>query len=205
MDNDSASLSKWPFWRSAYANGDPLPRLAPAEPRPPVRFDWGEPLPDEYAQLLLRMISHEGERAGNRSFLGFMSTCLQVAETLAPTPEARALKGEYLAEELKHAILFHRLAVGIAIEYGVKDIPYQHYTFHLPRESWADDAFFHFFVDLNGAFHSRDWRESSYVPLAKIAPTSSAAGSNGTRRPWTCSGGRTPPTSPSSFAGGSRQ
>ena len=28
-----------------------------------------------------------------------------------------------------------------------------------PKETWADDAFFHFFIDLNGAFHARDWRE----------------------------------------------
>jgi ring-1,2-phenylacetyl-CoA epoxidase subunit PaaA len=141
----------WPFWRPAYAQGDPLP--------------------DEYRELLLKMLRHEGERAGNKSFLGFMGTCLELAETLYPTQEARLLKAEYLAEELKHAIMFHRLAVGLDRDFALRDVPYAHNTFHLPRETWADDAYFHFFVDLNGAFHARDWRESSYVPLAKMAAT----------------------------------
>ena len=161
----------WPFWRKAYAQGDPLPRLVAPASRPACRFDEGEPLPDEYLSLLLKMLRHEGERAGNKSFLGFMATCLEVAEAFFPDQETRLLKAEYLAEELKHAIMFHRLAVGLQRDFALRDVPYQHYTFHLPRETWADDAFFHFLVDLNGAFHARDWRESSYVPLQKMAAT----------------------------------
>jgi ring-1,2-phenylacetyl-CoA epoxidase subunit PaaA len=161
----------WPFWRRAYADGDPLPTLTCRVTRPRHRFDEGDPLPDEYRGLLLKMLRHEGERAGNKSFLGFMATCLDLAEALFPTPETKLLKAEYLAEELKHAIMFHRVAVGLQHDFALRDVPYAHYAFHLPRETWADDAFFHFFVDLNGAFHARDWRESSYVPLAKMSAT----------------------------------
>ena len=160
----------WPFWRKAYAKGDPLPAFPAAVARA-YRFDVGDPLPEEYKALLIRMLRHEGERAGNKSFLGLMATCLDLAENLFPTREAKVLKAEYLAEELKHAIMFHRLAMGLDQDFALRDVPYAHYSFHLPRESWADDALFHFFVDLNGAFHSRDWRESSYVPLAKMAAT----------------------------------
>jgi hypothetical protein len=160
----------WPLWRRAYAQGDPLPKLACQVSRPAYRFDEGDALPDEYRNLLLRMLRHEGERAGNKSFLGLMATCLDLAEALFP-PAAQLIKAEYVAEELKHAIMFHRLAVGLERDFALKDVPYAHYSFHLPRETWADDAFFHFFVDLNGAFHARDWRESSYVPLAKMSAT----------------------------------
>jgi 1,2-phenylacetyl-CoA epoxidase catalytic subunit len=117
------------------------------------------------------MLRHEGERAGNKSFLGLMATCLDLAEAIFPDAESRLLKAEYLAEELKHAIMFHRLAVGLERDFALRDVPYTHYTFHLPRETWADDALFHFLVDLNGAFHARDWRESSYAPLAKMSAT----------------------------------
>jgi hypothetical protein len=160
----------WPFWRRAYAQGDPLPRLECRVSRPAHRFDEGEAQPEEYRTLLLKMLRHEGERAGNKSFLGLMGTCLEIAEALFP-PEMKLLKAEYLAEELKHAIMFHRLAVGLQHDFALRDVPYAHYSFHLPRETWADDAWFHFFVDLNGAFHARDWRESSYVPLQKMAAT----------------------------------
>jgi 1,2-phenylacetyl-CoA epoxidase catalytic subunit len=160
----------WPFWRQAYAKGDPLPAF-PAPAARTYRFDEGDPLPEEYKALLLRMLRHEGERAGNKSFLGLMATCLDLAESLYPTRESKVIKAEYVAEELKHAIMFHRLAMGLEHDFALRDVPYAHYSFHLPRESWADDALFHFFVDLNGAFHSRDWRESSYVPLAKMAAT----------------------------------
>lgn len=160
----------WPLWRTAYAQGDPLPTFAPPA-RPAHRFDEDDLLPEEYKALLLKMLAHEGERAGNKSFLGFMATCLDIAEALFPTRETKLLKAEYLAEELKHAIMFHRLAVGLDRDFALRDVPYAHYAFHLPRETWADDAFFHFFVDLNGAFHARDWRESSYVPLQKMSAT----------------------------------
>jgi 1,2-phenylacetyl-CoA epoxidase catalytic subunit len=160
----------WPFWRKAYAKGDPLPAF-PAPTTRAYRFDEGDPLPEEYKALLIRMLRHEGERAGNKSFLGLMITCLDLAENLFPTRESKVIKAEYLAEELKHAIMFHRLAMGLEHDFALRDVPYAHYSFHLPRESWADDALFHFFVDLNGAFHSRDWRESSYLPLAKMAAT----------------------------------
>jgi len=161
----------WPFWRKAYAQGDPLPKLTCQVSRPAYRFDEGDPLPEEYKGLLLRMLRHEGERAGNKSFLGLMGTCAELAEAVFPNQATKLLKSEYLAEELKHAIMFHRLAVGLQHDFALQDVPYTHYAFHLPRESWADDALFHFFVDLNGAFHARDWRESSYVPLQKMAPT----------------------------------
>jgi len=161
----------WPFWRKAYAQGDPLPRFTAPAGRPRHRFDEGDPLPEEYKSLLLRMLRHEGERAGNKSFLGLMGTCLDLAEALFPNRQTKLLKAEHLAEELKHAIMFHRLAVGLERDFALLDVPYAHYAFHLPRETWADDAYFHFFVDLNGAFHARDWRESSYVPLRKMSAT----------------------------------
>jgi ring-1,2-phenylacetyl-CoA epoxidase subunit PaaA len=160
----------WPFWRRVYASGDPLPRFT-RDTKPAQRFDEGDALPAEYRELLIKMLRHEGERAGNKSFLGFMATCADVAETHYPTAQARLIKAEYLAEELKHAIMFHRLAVGLDPDFALRDAPYAHYTFHLPRESWADDALFHFLVDLNGAFHARDWRESSYAPLAEMSNT----------------------------------
>jgi len=161
----------WPFWPSVYAKGDPLPDLSRVHDLPGYHFDEGDKLPEEYKTLLMKMLRHEGERAGNKSFLGLMSTCLDAAETLAPTPEAKLLKSEYLAEELKHAIMFHRLAIGLDKEFALRDVPYAHYAFHLPKETWADDAYFHFLIDLNGAFHARDWRESSYVPLRKMSRT----------------------------------
>jgi ring-1,2-phenylacetyl-CoA epoxidase subunit PaaA len=161
----------WPFWPRAYANGDPLPELDCKVARPDYAYDEGDNLPDEYRTLLMKMLRHEGERAGNKSFLGLMGSCLEISELFAPNAEARLLKSEYLAEELKHAIMFHRLAVGLDQDFALRDVPYAHYAFHLPKESWADDAFFHFLIDLNGAFHARDWRESSYIPLRKISRT----------------------------------
>ncbi len=161
----------WPFWRKAYAQGDPLPKFTSQVSRPAHRFDEGDPLPEEYKALLIKMLKAEGERAGNKSFLGLMGTCLEVAEAFYPDQETKLIKSEYVAEELKHAIMFHRLAVGLERNFALRDVPYVHYAFHLPKETWADDALFHFFVDLNGAFHARDWRESSYAPLTKMAAT----------------------------------
>jgi ring-1,2-phenylacetyl-CoA epoxidase subunit PaaA len=161
----------WPFWTKIYAQGDPLPDLSCKVSRPGYVFDEGDELPEDYRALLMKMLRHEGERAGNKSFLGLMGTCIEVAETLAPNAAARLIKSEYLAEELKHAIMFHRIAVGLDPDFALRDVPYAHYAFHLPKDTWVDDALFHFLIDLNGAFHARDWRESSYAPLRKISRT----------------------------------
>lgn len=166
-----SARGRWPFWMSAYEKGDPLPDLSCKVKRPEYSFDEGDELPEEYRKLLMKMLRHEGERAGNKSFLGLMGTCLELTETMAPNADARLLKSEYVAEELKHAIMFHRLALGFDTSFALQDVPYAHYAFHLPKETWADDAFFHFLIDLNGAFHARDWRESSYLPLRKISRT----------------------------------
>lgn len=161
----------WPFWTRVYAEGDPLPDLSCRARREHYAFDQGDELPEEYRSLLMKMLRHEGERAGNKSFLGLMGACTEIAETLAPDGTARLIKSEYLAEELKHAIMFHRIAIGLDPDFALRDVPYAHYAFHLPKNTWADDALFHFLIDLNGAFHARDWRDSSYLPLRKISRT----------------------------------
>src|SRR5690348_4633858 len=166
-----SATRRWPFWMSVYEKEDPLADLSCKVERPQYSFDEGDELPEEYRMLLMKMLRHEGERAGNKSFLGLMGACLELAETMAPNADARLLKSEYVAEELKHAIMFHRLTLGLDTSFALRDVPYAHYAFHLPKETWADDAFFHFLIDLNGAFHARDWRESSYVPLRKISRT----------------------------------
>lgn len=142
-----------------------------SDERPVWQFEEGDPLPEEYKKLLLKMLEHEGERAGNKSFLKFLQRVLEATEAFAPNEEAKVIMANYAAEEMKHCIMFHRLAMGIDKHFATRDTPFKHYAFHLPIECWADECFFHFFIDLNGAFHAIDWRESSYLPLRRMAPT----------------------------------
>lgn len=134
-------------------------------------FDIGDPLPEEYHDLLVRMLTHEGERTGNRSFMVFFETVLDNAGKYAPSDDAKLTMAGYVAEEMKHCIMFHRLVMEVDKSLVFKDTPFQHYAFHLPRNSWTDQNLFNLFLDLNGAFHAGEWRSSSYLPLARIAPT----------------------------------
>src|SRR3990172_1679443 len=134
-------------------------------------FDIGDPLPEEYKDLLVRMLAHEGERTGNRSFMEFLETVLDNAGKYAPSDDAKLTMANYVAEEMKHCIMFHRLVMEVDKHLVFADTPFQHYAFHLPRESWTDQNLFNLFLDLNGAFHAGEWRHSSYLPLARIAPT----------------------------------
>jgi len=134
-------------------------------------FDIGDPLPDEYRDLLVRMLTHEGERTGNRSFMLFFASVLDNAGKYAPNDDAKLTMAGYVAEEMKHCIMFHRLVMEIDKSLVFKDTPFQHYAFHIPRDSWTDQNFFNLFLDLNGAFHAGEWRSSTYLPLARMAPT----------------------------------
>jgi len=124
-------------------------------------FDIGDPLPEEYRDLLVRMLTHEGERTGNRSFMVFFESVLDNAGKYAPNDDAKVTMANYVAEEMKHCIMFHRLVMEVDKSLVFKDTPFQHYAFHIPRD----------FLDLNGAFHAGEWRSSSYLPLARMAPT----------------------------------
>ena len=135
------------------------------------KFDIGDPLPEEYKDLLVRMLAHEGERTGNRSFMEFLETVLDNAGKYAPTDDAKLTMANYVAEEMKHCIMFHRLVMEVDKHLVFADTPFQHYAFHLPRDSWTDMNLFNLFLDLNGAFHAGEWRHSSYLPLARIATT----------------------------------
>ena len=134
-------------------------------------FDIGDPLPDEYHDLLVRMLTHEGERTGNRSFMVFFESVLDNAGKYAPHDDAKLLMANYVAEEMKHCIMFHRLIMEVDKSLVFKDTPFQHYAFHIPRDSWTDQNLFNLFLDLNGAFHAGEWRVSTYLPLARMAPT----------------------------------
>ena len=133
-------------------------------------FDIGDPLPEEYRDLLVRMMMHEGERTGNMSFMLFFASVLDNAGKYAPHDDAKLTMAGYVAEEMKHCIMFHRLVMEIDKSLVFKDTPFQHYAFHLSRDSWTDMNFFNLFLDLNGAFHAGEWRSSSYLPLARMAP-----------------------------------
>jgi len=134
-------------------------------------FDIGDPLPEEYHDLLVRMLTHEGERTGNRSFMVFFETVLDNAGKYAPNDDAKLAMAGYVAEEMKHCIMFHRLVMEVDKSLVFRDTPFQHYAFHIPRDSWTDQNLFNLFLDLNGAFHAGEWRSSSYLPLSRIAPT----------------------------------
>ena len=134
-------------------------------------FDIGDPLPEEYHDLLARMLTHEGERTGNRSFMVFFESVLDNAGKYAPHDDAKLAMAGYVAEEMKHCIMFHRLVMEVDKKLVFADTPFQHYAFHLPRNTWTDQNFFNLFLDLNGAFHAGEWRHSSYLPLARMAPT----------------------------------
>ena len=134
-------------------------------------FDIGDPLPEEYRDLLTRMMAHEGERTGNKSFMKFFESVLDCAEKYAPNQDAQLIMAGYVAEEMKHCIMFHRLIMEIDKDLVFRDTPFAHYAFHLPRNTWTDMNWFNFFLDLNGAFHAGEWKHSSYLPLRRIAAT----------------------------------
>ena len=87
--------------------------MASEEKKINLEFEEGSPLPEEYKKLLIKMLEHEGERTGNKSFFQFVQSVLEVTEAHAPDAEARLIMANYVAEELKHCIMFQRIAVGL--------------------------------------------------------------------------------------------
>src|SRR5204863_2591954 len=126
--------------RSLRHRGARLPVRAPAggHPRSRRRAVGGGPAPPRRSRVSERVTGDmteidEAEARGRTELWPFWRRVYAQGD-----PRARPTRASYLAEELKHAIMFHRLAVGLERDFALKDVPYAHYAFHLPRETSAE-------------------------------------------------------------------
>lgn len=136
------------------------------------RYEATDPMPEEYRDLLIRLLRIQ---ADTETYLLFPKGWAQYAHIvdLAPTLEDRVKAAQYLAEETRHGLIAYKLLKDLGVEVTEQDFEGEHrdlYVFDKWLESWTEFGLFNFLADRAGRFQAEEWIDSSYLPLARIAP-----------------------------------
>lgn len=133
-------------------------------------FEAGDPLPDEYRELLYRVLK---VAADTETSLLFPETdWLKGIIGLAPTPEDKLRITRLYWEELNHGYIFYKIWQDLGVtptaeDYkGTRDV----YFADTPLETWTDVVLMNTLADRVGLYQYRQMEDCSYLPLARIVP-----------------------------------
>ncbi|MFN0164456.1 MAG: Phenylacetic acid catabolic protein [Burkholderiales bacterium] len=139
-----------------------------AEPQEKI-WNQGDPeLPQEFRDLLVRMLSSHLENSTNPHYAKLMTTLWDRCITL-PTEER--LKGplvKLMEQEVEHGIINAEILKGLGVD--KVDRPIEQYLFRIPIETFCDLAYFHCLGDRVGCYIGETWEGVPYKPLLDVAP-----------------------------------
>lgn len=129
----------------------------------------GDPdLPEEFKELLIRMLSHHIENSTNPHFMELMTMlwdrCLRL-----PTDEGtKTALTKLMHQEVEHGVITAQLLKGLGVD--KVDRPIEQYAFRLPIDTFCDLAYFHGLIDRVGCYIGETWEGVPYEPLMAVAP-----------------------------------
>jgi len=134
----------------------------------PQTFEASDPMPDEYRELLLRVLKVAADT--ETSLLFPESDWLKGVMDLAPTPEDRLKMSRFYAEELTHGYYFYTLLRNLDVTPTAADYATvrQLYFAQVPLDTWTDVALLNCLTDRVGLFQYQNMEGCSYAPLARI-------------------------------------
>lgn len=136
-----------------------------AEPR---QFDEGDELPEEYRDLLVKLIYNHAEILDSRPYRDMIEGQWQVAIRQAPTLKDLMMMARFHYEELNHGFIFSKILRGLGVSFERYEL--RQYLFEHPKTNWMDLAFHHFLASKVGVMQIAEWNDSSYAPLAQVVP-----------------------------------
>jgi ring-1,2-phenylacetyl-CoA epoxidase subunit PaaA len=138
---------------------------------PPLTFDENSDMPADYRAAVIRLITETGE-LGSTEWHRQVMTRIETWVNLAPTLADRVRMAEFYADEMRHGYIFDNLLRSLGEE------PDPHVGSSIEGlnllddvDNWERVAVFTTLMDRAASFQFRDYRNSSYAPLAHIAPS----------------------------------
>lgn len=142
---------------------DDVPRLAG-----PRQFKEGDALPDEYRELLVKLIYNHAEILDSKPYRDMIDSQWQVAKREAPTLKDLAMMARFNYEEFNHGFIFSNILRGLGGNFEKFEL--RQYLFEFPKQSWMDLALHHFLASKVGVMQIAEWADSSYEPIARVVP-----------------------------------
>jgi 1,2-phenylacetyl-CoA epoxidase catalytic subunit len=141
-----------------------------SEPAQQKQYQAGDPLPEEYRELLYKVLR---VAADTETSLLFPETdWLKRIIDLAPTPEDRIRITRLYLEELNHGYYFYKIWQDLGVTPRAEDYATMReiYFAETPLDTWADVALMNCLTDRVGLFQYRNMEGGSYLPLARVLP-----------------------------------
>lgn len=132
-------------------------------------WDEGDPdLPDEFRELLVRMLSYHIENSTNPHFNDLMTMLWDRCLRLPPDESTKGALVKLMQQEVEHGIINAEILQGLGVP--TVDRPIDQYAFRLPIDTFCDLAFFHGLIDRVGCYIGETWDGVPYKPLLDVAP-----------------------------------
>ena len=129
----------------------------------------GDPdLPDEFRDLMVRMLTHHIENSTNPHYNALLSMLWDRCMTLPPEEGLKTALAKLMQQEVEHGVITARILRGLGVD--KVDNPIEQYTFRLPIDTFCDLAYFHGLIDRVGVYVGETWEGVPYEPLVKVAP-----------------------------------
>jgi ring-1,2-phenylacetyl-CoA epoxidase subunit PaaA len=124
-------------------------------------------IPEEFTELLTRMLTHHLENSTNPHYTKLLSHLWDRCMTLAPDERLKTTFAKLMQQEVEHGVITSRILAGLGV--GPIDAPIPQYLFHLPIDTFCDLAMFHALGDRVGCYIGETWQGVPYEPLLSVA------------------------------------
>ncbi|MEL7157773.1 MAG: Phenylacetic acid catabolic protein, partial [Actinomycetota bacterium] len=140
---------------------------AVAEPTQKI-WEEGEELPEEFKELLIRMLSYHIENSTNPHFNELMTMLWDRCLNLPTDERSKGALVKLMQQEVEHGIINAEILQGLGVD--KVDRPIEQYAFRLPIDTFCDLAYFHGLIDRVGCYIGETWDGVPYRPLLDVAP-----------------------------------
>jgi ring-1,2-phenylacetyl-CoA epoxidase subunit PaaA len=167
--NCSARASANSSGESAHEERPVTPTTAAFEPSSGKVWDEGDPdLPEEFRELLIRMLSYHIENSTNPHFKELMTMLWDRCRTLPQDERIKAALVKLMNQEEEHGLINAEILKGLGVDKVER--PIEQYAFRLPIDTFCDLAYFHGLIDRVGTYIGETWEGVPYRPLLDVAP-----------------------------------
>lgn len=148
----------------------------PARKLKPRVYEARDAMPDEYRQLVIRIIKETGEFGSTEGFRQYLRELTTRIIDLAPDNASRVRVADFYADETRHGFIFE----GMLKELGLDALEEFGDGFHTSIEAlhltltemhtWTDFALATCLLDRAAAYQFSTYAECSYAPMARVGP-----------------------------------
>lgn len=124
-------------------------------------------LPEEFHDLLVRVMSKHVENSSNPYYTELLVHLWDRCMTLAPEEEIKIQLAKLMQQEVEHGVITARILKSLGVD--KIDTPIEQYLFHLPLDTWCDLCYFHALGDRVGMYIGETWEQVPFEPLYNVA------------------------------------